>query len=734
MTVNAVAVDAQDNIYVAGTGNAADVPGLDRGYDATPDGVDAFVAKLDRNGSIVWATYLGGTDRRVPGNRVTITLSDSARAIAVDAAGQVYVAGITGADNFPVVGAFQSSRLGNTDAFVAKLSADGRRLLYASYVGAAGVPMSAHGIAVGAAGEVWINALSPQRGFLATSDLSGGTGQSIVLRLNPAGTPMWSARVGLTEEGGFAVDGAGRAYAAGASCPANQRCDQVVLRLDTSGTRLEFSTSFPNRNAHLHRSGLALLPNGRAAFSGVAFDGLPVTNSLPPPALCARVAVGSCGYAFVAIVNDSGVIETAGYPGLGESTPALAADQFGRVTIAAGSGRLDLPLARPLVDHHVDGPIYVSRDRGTTFEVAGRDTMPGGTVDDLTFNRRHDSLYAVANGIFESSPDATAWRLESEGGFGTDDWYRIAVDPRNAATRYAIFGDHVMRHDEGAASWRLISRSGPGTYRRTVVVSPHDSSVWIAGNAGVAMSPDGGTAWIDRSAGLPNLQGSASTVEHLEFDPRRGGVVYAMTQVGLFRTGNNGATWEHLTSSMTPAPWARAIAFDPISADMLHVATLNHGLLKTTDGGRTWSRSLEGNRITVVQTDHMKRHIVYAGGTDADGRGVFYRSIDFGSTWHRAGDGLHMRGEPSRLVVDPRDSVTLYLGSAAFEAVPYLVRLQHDASNPRRLAIEFASYLGHGQIRAMAATVSGGLVAALNHAWPSLTSSQQQIVTVRIAP
>lgn len=733
LTVNAVAVDGQDNIYVAGTGDAPDVPGLDRGFDATPDGLDAFVAKIDRNGNVVWSTYLGGTDRRVPASRVTLTFSDAAHAIAVDASGQVYLAGSTGTDNVPVAGGFQASRRGATDGFIAKISADGRRLLYSSYFGAAGEAMSAHGIAVGPAGDIAIRGLSPQQRWLATHDLSNGVGGVVILKLNAAGTPMWSTRVGVEGRGGFAVDGAGRAYAAGASCRFPRDCRQVLLRLDASGTRLDFSTSFTNRNADLHTSELALLPGGRAAFSGVAFDALPTLNAWAAPAAC-PVGPGNCGEAFLGIAGESGELETLSYLGLGGVAPILTADQYGRVTIAISTTQPTLPLTRPLVDHHVDGPIYESRDRATTWRVAGRETLPAASIADLTFNWLRNSLYAIANGIFESRDEVTSWRLDSQAGFGINDWYRIAVDRQRPSIRYAIFGDHVMRHDAGAAAWRMVFRSRQGTYQRTVVVSPHDSSMWIAGNAGVAMSVSGGDAWIDRSTGLPNLGGSSPTVEHLEFDPRQAGTVYAMTQVGLYRIRDTALSWEHLTSSVAPAPSLRAIAFDPINRDTIHLAALSQGLLKSIDGGRTWVQKLAGNRITVVQTDHMKRHIVYAGGSDADGHGVFYRSIDFGETWHRAADGLHMRGEPSRLVVDPRDSLTWYLGTAGYASVPYVMRLQSDASNPRRFVPEFASYLGHGTVRALAPTVSGGLVAALTHAWPAGQLDQQQIVTVRVAP
>jgi len=727
MTVRAIAVDASDNVYLAGSGDAGDFPGLDRGFDGTPDGFDAFVAKLDRNGGVVWSTFVGGRDGFVPGGRGGFSIPDSANAIAVDAAGQVFIAGSTASDNFPTVAAFQTSRLGRFDGFVAKLSADGRRLLYSSYIGAIGDSISAVGIAAGPAGEAWIHALSPERRWIATSDVSDGDGQSVVLKLGPSGGPVWSTRVPISTVGGFAVDGAGRAHAIGARCTL-LTCDQyVLLRLDTSGSRLQYQTMIRDRNANVYRPSLALLPNGRTAFSGVAFDAPTLRDLQPQPC-----TIHSCGHAYLAVANDAGQIDVATYLGLGEAVPTLSADSFGRITVAVNTRAVGLPVVRPLVDHHVDGPIYVSRDRGTTFRVESRTTLPSSAVRDLAFNPLRRSLDAVFTGIYESRDEARTWRLDTDCGTGIAECFRIAADPRQTGVRYGIFGDHVFRHDEGASAWRQVYRSAQGTYQRTIVVSPHDSSVWIAGNAGVATSVNGGSTWSDRSGGLPNLRGSSPTVEHLAFDPQLPGVVYALTQLGLYRTRDDGITWEDLYSSVMPFPYVRALAFDPISGDTLHLATLNHGMLKSVDAGRTWVRTLEGSRLWAAQTDPLKRHIVYAAGSDAEGHVAFFRSIDRGATWHRAGEGLDMRFEPSRLVVDPVDSMRLYLGSSNLQSVPYLMRLSPDAANPARFTTEFATYLAHGHVRALAATLSGGVIAALGYSWPE--SIQEQAAAVRIAP
>src|SRR5690348_14662165 len=93
---NAVTTDSSGNTYVAGLTYSPDFP-VTPGAAQTKFGLtsDAFIAKLDPAGKVIWATYLGGI------------LDDSATGIALDPAGNVIVAGWTRSGDFPLTNAFQ---------------------------------------------------------------------------------------------------------------------------------------------------------------------------------------------------------------------------------------------------------------------------------------------------------------------------------------------------------------------------------------------------------------------------------------------------------------------------------------------------------------------------------------------------------------------------------------------------------------------------------------------------
>ncbi len=114
---SSIVLDPAGHAVVTGWTNSSDFPTTADALKTVRTGfTDAFVAKLNSTGTaLVYSTLLGGGG------------DDSGTAIAMDTAGNVYVAGSTGSSDFPAtLGAADTSyNAGNSDAFVAKLNLTG---------------------------------------------------------------------------------------------------------------------------------------------------------------------------------------------------------------------------------------------------------------------------------------------------------------------------------------------------------------------------------------------------------------------------------------------------------------------------------------------------------------------------------------------------------------------------------------------------------------------------------
>jgi hypothetical protein len=127
----AVALDAYENVYVAGQTLSRDLPvtpdafDIECGKNDNCQSLDAWAAKLSADGcGLLYGTYLGD------GN------SEAARGLAVDARGHAHVSGYTYDEDFPVTpDAFQLAKEGGADAFLSELDAGGTDLLYSTFLG-----------------------------------------------------------------------------------------------------------------------------------------------------------------------------------------------------------------------------------------------------------------------------------------------------------------------------------------------------------------------------------------------------------------------------------------------------------------------------------------------------------------------------------------------------------------------------------------------------------------------
>jgi hypothetical protein len=766
--VNAIAVDAAGYIYLTGTTTAAELPAADNAFQKQLRGsIDAFVAKIDPSGKPVWSTYLGGNDAR--GSRGS---GDVASAIAVDGSGYVYVAGHTPSTDFPLERPYQSQPQATrtppgaaSDGFVAKLTPDGERLVYSTYVGSPGGSSWIQGIAAGAAGEAWI-ALSAAQDFAVTRDLSRDAGSPlVVMRLAPQGSRVWAVRIGQRgdEFGALAVDPAGEVYLAGAArttcthseSPGPYCLSAFLTRLNLAGAQQRFRTTFGgtrstfiNGAAYTAARDLTLMPDGSVLMVGSTSDtDLPLRRAWQPTS-------GGETDTFVATFTANGELLSSSYAGGNDADTLglrahVAVDLHGIPHVAWDTKSTNLEGRAALTARHVDGPVFTMDARAAQWRWASDGVA--GSAHGLVIDAERNLAYVATDlGVFRSGDNGETW-TRMNAGLNLPDGNinqregpveALALDPRRPATLYAGVRRAFFRSDNGGETWTQMRAAGAGVGGfsvRTLAVSPHDGSVWVAPGSGVEVTTDGGRTWEPRNTGLlRTVVGTFDTPNVLVVNPHRAGVVYAGIWRGLFATFDNGATWEEVTREVPgrypgDRPSIADIAVDPVDANRIY-AISSFGLLTSTDGGRTWSVGPSPG-ISNIVIDPSSPATVYGGAFDVERGPRVLQSQDRGLTWRALGEGLTTRGVP-RVVVHPRDGSRLY-ATARLNFVPFFFRLVRRTGDAVGDIPQFfptlSSYLPLGQVRDVAATPDGSTVLALSVQSGS-GALREETVIVRVDP
>ncbi len=231
-----ISVD-RTGIVVAGTTFSSDYPTTSGAFDTTPGGeTDGFVTKLDKRMSgLVYSTRLGGDD------------NDAIGALAIDATGAAYLAGITPSEDFPTTpGAFDTTPSFH-NLFVTKMSPDGSSLVYSTFVDGSNYD-GPGGLAVDATGAVYVVGSTGSDDFPTTPDAIGqrnpDTIDAVLFTLAPdGGSLLFSTLFGGNGDDvgyGVALDPSGAIYACGTTTSQNFRT--------TNGT-----TSPPGMNAFVFK-------------------------------------------------------------------------------------------------------------------------------------------------------------------------------------------------------------------------------------------------------------------------------------------------------------------------------------------------------------------------------------------------------------------------------------------------------------------------------------------------
>jgi uncharacterized protein (TIGR03437 family) len=279
-SLSGVAADVQGNAYVTGTTEASDYPrtaGMPAGT-VSSGGIQqisgAFFAKIDPAGSrIVYAGALigpvpGCEDGGQPGSSCFLSsVLTSGAAVAVDAAGNAYIAGNASGTGLPTTsGALVTKGIG---AFAAKVNSAGTSMIYVTYLGPGNLQPgvgtvatdSVSAIAADGAGNAYVAGTTSDPAFPVTAGAFQTTlaGQdAFVAKLNSTGSAMvWATFLGgaaVDTAQTIATDSAGNVWVSGSTqsssfpttLPVTPGGDEFLSEFNSTGSALVYSALFPS--------------------------------------------------------------------------------------------------------------------------------------------------------------------------------------------------------------------------------------------------------------------------------------------------------------------------------------------------------------------------------------------------------------------------------------------------------------------------------------------------------
>ena len=569
---SAIAVDPSGFAYITGSitisggGPPFDLPPTPGAYQqASGGGSDVFVTKINQAGNgVVYSTFLGGNG------------DDAGYGIAADLAGNAYVTGSASGTFPVTPGAPQPVRGSTFDAFVSKLNATGSALVYSTFIGGNeyddgdGIAVDAAGNAY-VAGQTYSSNLATTPG--AVRPTSGGGSDSFIAKLNSSGGLAYLTYLGgggLDLGFGIAVDDAGNAYTTGQTSSLN--FPQVNGLQNPGGLdRGFFRSTDSGANYTLRRTGMndsfvyAIAVNPTTPTIIYAGTGGGVYKTTDGSASWTQASGASAPRGTIRAVlidrNTTSTVYAGGGQGVFKSTDSgntwaainngLAVAAAGGLTFAPSVNALASPVGAPnTIYAATSNGVFKTTDGGANWGALTL-SLTGVAVNSVAIDPANQQIvYAgTTGGVSKSTNGGTIWTTVNTAlnTAASRNINTLVIDPTNSATLYAATQAGVYKSTTSAASWGVVNtgllqpqsdgstRSNPPI--RSLVINPNAPGTLYAGARGafalsgvtalttVFKTTDGGANWTAVRNGFGNF----NTVWSLALDPVTPTTVYAGT-------------------------------------------------------------------------------------------------------------------------------------------------------------------------------------------------------------
>jgi len=424
---------------------------------------------------LLYSTFLGGS------------ASEIAWAIAVDAAGNSYVAGYTDSANFPVVGGAQAVSGGGRDIFVTKLNPTGTGIVYSTYIGGMGTE-EARAIAVDAAGNAYVGGYTDGADFPATpgafQTTFAGVDDCVALKLNPTGSALlYSTYLGGNNEdpfGGLAIDSVGNAYVGGSTrsldfptTPGSFQPsltgyrDIFVTKLNTTGTALVYSTYVGGGNFD-DLLALTVDSSDQVHFTGRTFFNF---SSIPYPTTPGALQISYDGIRDVVVTTlnaaGSGLVFSTLLGGTDfDEAQAIAVDAGGNTYVGGWTFSADFPTTPGAIQTALsgdnDGFVAKINPAGTALVYS---TLLGGSFVGGTEVVRGLALDSVGNAWLTGGTQSTDFPVTNAfqaANAGSGDVFIAKLNPAATALLFSTYLGSLFFDDGDAIA--LDALPSPNAY------------------------------------------------------------------------------------------------------------------------------------------------------------------------------------------------------------------------------------------------------------------------------
>jgi len=233
------------------------------------------------------------------------------------------------------------------------------------------------------------------------------------------------------------------------------------------------------------------------------------------------------------------------------------------------------------------GGMYFTTNQGGSWESFHGDLQNIDVFDLITDPSNANVLYATSlGGMYRTQDGGMTWQQRNNGMLDNDA-FALALDPQNPNTLFAgTFGGLIYKTTDDGATWLEKSNGllgfGYGSIWKIAVHPRNTSWVWTSQRFPNYQSTDGGESW---SQFFINGQ----KVQEAVCDARRPDTLYAIVGVSadtLLRTTNGGTSWSLRMTGVRLS----LLTIDSNTPDVLYADSSEWGVAKSATGGLTWNR------------------------------------------------------------------------------------------------------------------------------------------------